>query len=156
MRPRKSIAEPHCLVGARNQRESGLLSCLLHAAVTERTISQSQRSLQLSSQRCCSPRRSVKRTMSYIRQHQTNGYVNGTASNQRLQRFDLAEASDTSADERSRSRPGYTHQQPEQVHGVARLDRGNARRSRDYGASASRSRSRPGARYGGAGGQVEG
>lgn len=97
--------------------------------------------------------------MSNTRQH-TNGDMNGP--NPQFRRWDLDTSSrETSDAERSRSRPGQDRygrppQLPAQVHGVARLDRGNAhRRSREYD---SRSRSRPGARYGGAGmnSQVEG
>ena len=66
---------------------------------------------------------------------QPNGYPNGANGNH-LRRYDLDSSRDTSADERSRSRPGYgqyARPQAEQVHGVSRLDRGNAqRRSRDY------------------------
>ena len=95
--------------------------------------------------------------MSYSRA-QTNGYLNGTSPDTHLRRFDFGDSSrDTSADERSRSRPGGYggfNQPPEHVHGVARLDRGHAnRRSRDYQRSdawsASRSRSRPANRDGG-------
>ena len=87
----------------------------------------------------------------------TNGFLNEPSP--AFRRWDLDTSSrETSDAERSRSRPGNDRngrQQAGQVHGVARLDRGNAhRRSRDFD---SRSRSRPGARYGGgAGSQVEG
>ncbi|KAK3716807.1 exocyst subunit [Vermiconidia calcicola] len=107
--------------------------------------------------------------MAYQRQ-KTNGYTNGTDGNH-LRRLDLHDSSrDTSADERSRSRPGGHggFGSDSQVRGVTR--RHANRRSRDYhrdggggGASApgwdsSRSRSRPGraSRYGGVGaGQVD-
>lgn len=116
--------------------------------------------------------------MAYTRPH-ANGYANGTDSTQ-LRRFDLDVSSrETSADERSRSRGpggsgpsqgptdrgrgggygGYGRQPvAEHVRAPARLDRGFAqRRSRDYtGWDSSRSRSRPGTRYGAAGSQVEG
>lgn len=95
--------------------------------------------------------------MSYARQAM-NGYSNGA-----VRRYDLNGSSvENSADERSRSRPGYgtygRQQQPDQVHAMTRLERGQAtRRSRERNSwSKSRSRSRPGARYGAAGGQVDG
>lgn len=106
---------------------------------------------------------------------QANGYMNGP-SDTRLRRPYYDSSRETSADERSRSRPGGGYygastQQTQQVQGVSRLDRGNAtrrsgeynRRSRDYGSDGySRSRSRPGfgggggtSRYGAAGRQSE-
>ena len=109
--------------------------------------------------------------MSY-RPQQPNGYSNGTSEN-RLRRPEYNDSSrEASADERSRSRPGGFYgnaSTAQQVHGVTRLDRGNAtrrsgeynRRSRDYASSDgySRSRSRPGGvvggRYGAAGRQGE-
>ena len=107
--------------------------------------------------------------MSYMRS-QTNGHVNGTGGGNPIRRLEW-ETSDTSADERSRSRRGgygdfgrpqqpQPQQQAEHVPRVARLDRGHAqRRSREYDWSQSRSRSRPATsrRYGGATeNQVEG
>ncbi len=108
---------------------------------------------------------------------QQNGYANGNGAYSSLRLRDYHDSSrDTSADERSRSRPApsygnnrsYNSSQPEQVHGISRLERGQAtRRSRDYTMeggggglgstswSASRSRSRPGARYGAAGNQID-
>ncbi|KAF2484494.1 Sec8 exocyst complex component-specific domain-containing protein [Neohortaea acidophila] len=100
--------------------------------------------------------------MSYMRQPAPNGYAsqNGSQGPPPSRRFDLETSSiDTSADERSRSRPGfhtnhpYDHRpsQPDQVHGVSRLNRENAhRRSRDYEWNQSRSRSRPASRPGAA------
>ncbi|KAK5166248.1 exocyst subunit [Saxophila tyrrhenica] len=105
-----------------------------------------------------------------------NGYTKGTTngSYSSLRRHDFHDSSrDTSADEHSRSRPAPSYgrsynnnsAQPDHVHGVSRLERShNNRRSRDYAAeggqgnqswSASRSRSRPGGRYGAAGNQIE-
>lgn len=102
----------------------------------------------------------------------SNGYTNGSHASA-LRHFNFQDSSrETSADERSRSRPAATYDpyayttSSQSVHGVSRLERNRAnRRSRDYAAdnislnnqawSASRSRSRPGARYGNAGNQIE-
>lgn len=108
-------------------------------------------------------------TMADWRAHTNGAHSNGSQSY--LQRFDLDTSSrDTSADERSRSRPGqgygrlgvYGTQSQARVHPPGRLNREHAhRRSRDEPSwSASRSRSRPGGAHDGAhdgtNGQVEG
>ncbi|KAF7195857.1 hypothetical protein HII31_02874 [Pseudocercospora fuligena] len=100
--------------------------------------------------------------MSWMRQQQngSSNYLNGSNSN--LHRFDFDDSSPGTSDaERSRSRgpQGYGgYGAPTGFRtGVARLDKGHAqRRSRDFDASQSRSRSRAGARYGTQGGQIEG
>lgn len=88
----------------------------------------------------------------------TNGYGNGYG-----RRYDLdASSRDNSADERSRSRGpqysgGYGQDLPRRVAGPSQLERRQAnRKSGDRGWSASRSRSRPGARFGEGSSQVEG
>lgn len=101
--------------------------------------------------------------MSYMNRPPPNGYSNGDSGGH-LRRFDFETSSvDTSADERSRSRGpgGYGglggRPFPQQVQGVARLDRTRAnRRSRGEPEwNDSRSRSRAAARYGAQGGQVD-
>ena len=101
--------------------------------------------------------------MSTARQ-QTNGYLQGPDPNT-FRRWDLDSSSrETSDAERSRSRPATRDRnarpqqqqaqpqsqyqpQADQVHGVSRLDRGNARR-RSRGEPDSRSRSRPRSSHG--------
>ncbi|EME42876.1 hypothetical protein DOTSEDRAFT_72350 [Dothistroma septosporum NZE10] len=102
--------------------------------------------------------------MSWMRQQQTNGNSNYLNGNSALNRFNLDNddsSRETSDAERSRSRGAGTgagyggfRTQP-QVQGVSRLDRGYARRSRDFANSQSRSRSRVSARYGPQSGQVD-
>lgn len=100
--------------------------------------------------------------MSRMRQQQPNGFLNGNDAH--IQRFHFDDSSrETSDAERSRSRGppgGYgAFGRPSPVQPTSRLDRGHAqRRSRDYGQSGSRSRSRVdgGNRYGPASGQIEG
>lgn len=126
--------------------------------------------------------------MASHRNNASNGYTNGNHGPS-LRRFDFQQDSsrETSADERSRSRPAptqsgsnydpYSYNGPSQPNaassssalGMNRLERNRAhRRSRDHSEndpylrdtrndawSASRSRSRPGARYGNAGTQIE-
>lgn len=103
--------------------------------------------------------------MSWRQQVNGNGaYLNGNGEQpQQLRRFDFEDSSrEPSADERSRSRGGLGgyNSQPDAryVTGPARLDRHAAnRKSRDGGDwSTSRSRSRPGGRYGESSRQVEG
>ena len=100
-----------------------------------------------------------------MRQQQTNGnsnYLNGNSALNRFNFDDGDSSRDTSDAERSRSRGagaqagygGFRTQPP--VQGVSRLDRGYARRSRDFANSQSRSRSRISARYGPQSGQVDG
>lgn len=103
--------------------------------------------------------------MSRLRPGADTGHSNGM-SNGYGHRYDLdASSRDTSADERSLSRgPGgygglgnVRDGSNQRVGGVAQLERRQAnRRSQDRGYGTSRSRSRPGARFGNGSRQVEG